>query len=121
QQLVADLLLQPPLLALARLFLGARAVLLEPHLERIVDRRGRQQPRLTAQAQKVRAGDPARKGRLRVAYRLLPPRASLGVSPAGVKRGETEALGKLLLGPGPFAAQLVKAHAAEHGVVGSSF
>src|SRR5690606_7951367 len=75
QQLVADLLLQPPPLAPARLLLRARTVFLAAGLERILDRRRRQQPRLQAQLQEVRARDTAGEPRRCIAGRRLPPRA----------------------------------------------
>src|SRR5690606_3248212 len=65
------------------------------------------------------ADDASREPRRSAAGRRFPSRAVLGISAARVKRGEREALGKLLLGLWPVAAQAIEANAAEHRLDGS--
>src|SRR5690606_16951369 len=108
------LLLEPPLLAPARLLVRSRAVLLDPRLERVLDRGRGQQPGLASQPDQVRAGDAAREHWVGVAGRRLPAGAALGVRAARAKRRGREALGQRLLGVGPFAVQSIEADAAEH-------
>src|SRR5690606_26151688 len=94
QQLVARLFLELALDAPRRLLLHALAIFGDTHLERVVERRGRQDARLRAQAQQVDAADAPRQAR-DFGARRLEARAALGEGRARREHRTGELVGEL--------------------------